>query len=410
MTAAVRAALLPHPPLLVPELGGGAASELEPLRAACRLAVEDVLAASGTLVIIGDGPVWGIAARAAVGSFLPYGAEVEVRLPEDRLWADLAALPEPHRLDELPLSLAIAAWLLARPGDAPRADADARPDGVQVAVADETPAAAGASTDVPHAGTDVRRAGDGGLHVAEADGRSAAAREPADPPHAGTGTRRAEQRHLRVADAGERSAAARASGEGPDAGPDVRQGERPDLRVAEAGEPPASAREARMAGPASGPGDQGAEAGDGKVPPLIACTVPATLGPRAAAAVGHALVEVAAVGGPVGVIAMADLSARRSAAAPGAHHPAAATFDAGIADALVRGDLDALARLDPVEAAELLVGGRAVLQALAGAMRGGARPAGRVLYDGAPYGVGYLVAVLTNLAAEAAPAAGTHAS
>ncbi|HEX6674102.1 MAG TPA: hypothetical protein VF486_03625 [Actinomycetes bacterium] len=342
-TAAVRAALLPHPPLLVPELGGGAAGELDPLRAACRLAVDDVLAASSALVIVGDGPVWGIAARAAVGSFHPYGADVEVRLPEERLWADLAALPEPHRLDELPLSLAIAAWLLTQPADARRTATDAE---------------------------------------------------------------QAEQRHLRVADAGERPTAVQA----PDDVPDARPGGRPDLRLAEADETPAPARASRAGGPAASPGDEAAEAVGGKVPPLIACTVPSTLGPRAAAAVGHALVEVAADAGPVGVLAMADLSARRSATAPGAHHPAAATFDAGVAGALVRGDLDALARLDPVEAGELLVGGRAVLQALAGAMRGGARPAGRVLYDQAPYGVGYLVAVLTNLAAEAAPAVGTHAS
>jgi len=361
VTAAVRAALLPHPPLLVPELGGGAAGELDPLRAACRLAVDDVLAASSALVIIGDGPVWGIAARAAAGSFLPYGADVEVRLPEERLWADLAALPEPHRLDELPLSLAIAAWLLAQPAGPPRAGPDLRPT---------------ATTGSP------------------------------DGPRAGADARRAEQRHLRVADAGERSATVRA----PSDAPDARHGGRPGLRVAEAGEVAASARASRAGGPAAGPGDEAAGAEGGKVPPLIACTVPSTLGPRAAAAVGHALVEVAADGGPVGVLAMADLSARRSAAAPGAHHPAAATFDTGVADALVRGDLDALARLDPVEAGELLVGGRAVLQALAGAMRGGARPAGRVLYDQAPYGVGYLVAVLTNLAAEAPPAAGTHAS
>ena len=125
--SAVRAALLPHPPLLLPELAGGVASELDPLRAACRKAVDDVLGASGALVVIGDGPVWGIAARAAVGSFQPYGAAVEVRLPEERLWADLPGLPEPHRLDELPLSLAIAAWLLAPPSGAAATSTPTRP-------------------------------------------------------------------------------------------------------------------------------------------------------------------------------------------------------------------------------------------------------------------------------------------
>jgi hypothetical protein len=284
---AVRAALLPHPPVLVPELAGRAADELDPLREACRLAVDGVLSASSALVVIGDGPVWGIAARSAVGSFHPYGADVEVRLPEDRLWADLSTLPEPRRLDVLPLSLAVAAWLLDRFADT-------------------------------------------------------------------------------------------SSG-------------RPRLRLAGEGPEPVPEHVATPTG--------------SKVPPLVACTVPATLGPGAATAVGRALVEVAANHGPVGVLAVGDLSARRSAAAPGAYHPAAAEFDARIADALVRGDLDALAGLDPADAAELLVGGRAVLQALAGAMRDGSRPTGEVLYDEAPYGVGYLVALLSSPDEPAAPGA-----
>jgi hypothetical protein len=251
---AARAALLPHPPLLVPDLAGAAAAELDPLRAACREALASVLAARPALVVLGDGPVWGLASPWAVGSFAPYGADVEVALPGSPLPLDLPGLPEPARLEELPLSLSVAAWLL------------------------------------------------GSLGVGQ----------------------------------------------------------------------------------------------------LAAATVPAALGPAAAAAVGKELARAAGAAGPVGVVAMGDLSARRTRGAPGWFHPAAAGFDAGVARALARGDLGALAALDPARAAELMAAGRPVLQALAGALAGARRVHGRILYDDAPYGVGYVVATL-------AVAAGTPA-
>ena len=60
----VAAAVLPHPPLLVPELAGAAAPELTPLRAACQEALATAAAADLT-IIIGDGPVWGVPAPSA---------------------------------------------------------------------------------------------------------------------------------------------------------------------------------------------------------------------------------------------------------------------------------------------------------------------------------------------------------
>jgi hypothetical protein len=60
----------------------------------------------------------------------------------------------------------------------------------------------------------------------------------------------------------------------------------------------------------------------------------------------------------------------------------------------LRGALER-AGLDLALAAELRVGGRVPLQVLAGAFEGAARASGRILYDDAPYGVGYLVGVLT---------------
>jgi hypothetical protein len=243
----VAAALLPHPPLLVPELAGGAAAELDPLREACRHALGDVLAAARTIVLVGDGPVWAVPGPIATGSFGPYGAAVEVSLPTLAGLAP-AGLPEPGRLEELPLSLAVAAFLLQT------------------------------------------------------------------------------------------------------------------LEV----------------GPAH----------------LAAATVPAALGPGAAAAIGRGLV-LGAGRGPLGLVVMADLSARRTERAPGAFHPAAAAFDASVAQALRAGRPSDLLDLEPGLAAELLVGGRVPLQVLAGAFQDVPGVRGRVLYEDAPYGVGYLVGVLT---------------
>src|SRR5919201_103496 len=136
----VAAAVLPHPPLLVPELAGAAAAELDPLRAACAEALAEVLAAASTTVLVGDGPAWGQPALGAVGSFRPYGVDVEARLPAvarvgsrpaDHAGAPQRAaapvtvgerdgLPEPAVLNRLPLSLAGGARLLGRPGGRPR--------------------------------------------------------------------------------------------------------------------------------------------------------------------------------------------------------------------------------------------------------------------------------------------------
>jgi hypothetical protein len=264
----VAAAVLPHPPLLVPELAGAAAPELTPLRAACQEALATVAAAADLTIIIGDGSVWGVPAPAAPGSFHPYGAEVSVALPA-LADLELPGLPPPAELTDLPLSLAVAAHLL---------------DGL-------------------------------------------------DPP--------------------------------------PRQ--------------------------------------------LFAASVPRSLGGRAAAAIGHVLGST----GRFGLVAMADLSACRTERAPGAFRPEAASFDARVGDAFRTGAPHHLLALDPTQSADLLVAGRVPLQVLAGAFEGppprSGRPdegrgdlqsgepgpdngglRGRVLYEDAPYGVGYLVALLTR--------------
>ena len=116
----VSAAVCPHPPLLIPEVAGGAAAELDDLRIAC-LAAIDQLADADALVIVGSGPTSGTRYDASAGgSFDPYGAR-GVRVGSG----------DPV----LPLSLAVGAWLVnqSKVADLPRSS-------MTVAV-DETPAA-----------------------------------------------------------------------------------------------------------------------------------------------------------------------------------------------------------------------------------------------------------------------------
>jgi hypothetical protein len=123
---------------------------------------------------------------------------------------------------------------------------------------------------------------------------------------------------------------------------------------------------------------------------------------------------------PIGVLVMGDGSACRSDPAPGGLDPRAGEFDAAVAKALAEVDTRALLALDRGLAAELVMAGRAPWQVLAAAAGGvavtggagtsdgvaaaggvaaggagvvGTRLAGEVLYDAAPYGVNYTVAV-----------------
>jgi hypothetical protein len=280
--APVAAAVLPHPPLLAPGLAGGAAAELDPLRAACRQALSAVVAATDVTILVGDGPAWGVPEPTAPGSFRPYGADVEVTLPA-LAGLHLPGLPPPARLVELPLSLAVAAHLLA--------DLDPPPTRLFAAT-------------VP---TSL------GPGAAAAIGRSLAAAARQEPV-AGPGTVISIGRTL-----------------------------------------PAAAH--RRAAP--GPETEGTAAGR------------------------------------VGLVAMADLSACRTDRAPGAFRTEAAGFDASVVAAFRTGQPERLLDLDPALAADLLVAGRVPLQVLAGAFGDVPAVHGQVLYDDAPYGVGYLVATLT---------------
>ncbi|GGR69735.1 hypothetical protein GCM10010169_11540 [Micromonospora fulviviridis] len=103
----VAAAVCPHPPLIVPELAGAAAPELDDLRAAADAAVARLLAADPEVILLlGAGPETERFGSADHGSLRPFGLDRQVRL-----WKVNCA-----GSDRLPLSLTIGAWLVNRSG------------------------------------------------------------------------------------------------------------------------------------------------------------------------------------------------------------------------------------------------------------------------------------------------------
>ncbi|MFJ2740160.1 class III extradiol dioxygenase subunit B-like domain-containing protein [Streptomyces sp. NPDC087440] len=93
----------------------------------------------------------------------------------------------------------------------------------------------------------------------------------------------------------------------------------------------------------------------------------------------------------VALLVMGDGSACRTLKAPGYLDERAEGFDADAARALGDADTEALLALDEDLAYVLKVSGRAPWQVLAGAAEGTGL-GGRLLYEEAPYGVGYFVA------------------
>jgi hypothetical protein len=94
---------------------------------------------------------------------------------------------------------------------------------------------------------------------------------------------------------------------------------------------------------------------------------------------------------PTALLVMGDGSARRSTAAPGYFDPRAEAFDRGIGEALRSGDGAAL-RVDGAEG--LLVAGTNAWAAASYAVED-RRWDAEVMYEDAPYGVGYFVAAWT---------------
>jgi len=102
----------------------------------------------------------------------------------------------------------------------------------------------------------------------------------------------------------------------------------------------------------------------------------------------------------VALLAMGDGSACRDPKAPGYLDPRSHAFDAGIERAVRAGDLEALLRIEPGLAAELLVTGRVAWQVLAGALAG-VPVETAVRYCDDPFGVAYLAASVSVRVREA---------
>jgi hypothetical protein len=109
---------------------------------------------------------------------------------------------------------------------------------------------------------------------------------------------------------------------------------------------------------------------------------------------GKLAAEAAADDEPVGLLVVGDGAATHSERAPGHLDERAGPFDAAVATALRGGDPAGLAALDPGLAGELMAGGRAPWQVLAGAAAG-RRWRGELAHSAAPFGVAYHVATWT---------------
>ncbi|MGW7416607.1 class III extradiol dioxygenase subunit B-like domain-containing protein [Streptomyces sp. NPDC054863] len=101
--------------------------------------------------------------------------------------------------------------------------------------------------------------------------------------------------------------------------------------------------------------------------------------------------EIAKRADRVALLVMGDGSACRTLKAPGYLDERAGSFDDAAARALGTADTAALLALDEDLASALKAAGRAPWQVLAGAGEGTGL-GGQLLYEGAPYGVGYFVA------------------
>jgi len=102
----IAAAVCPHPPVLVPELASGAASELDDVRAAALASVTGLVSMGpDRIIVVGTGTLPRPVDESAGGTLAGHG--VDIRAGGDDV--------------VLPLSLTIGAWLLDQAGwDGPR--------------------------------------------------------------------------------------------------------------------------------------------------------------------------------------------------------------------------------------------------------------------------------------------------
>ncbi|AUI57526.1 class III extradiol dioxygenase subunit B-like domain-containing protein [Amycolatopsis sp. BJA-103] len=100
-----RVAVLPQPPLLIPELAAGAADECAELREACLAAARSLTSASPDWVVVGAAAGAPAVPENASGSFRGFGVDLGVSLSR-------VTTPE----TELPLPALVAGWLREQGG------------------------------------------------------------------------------------------------------------------------------------------------------------------------------------------------------------------------------------------------------------------------------------------------------
>jgi hypothetical protein len=143
--------------MIIPEIAVGAADDLAPLRSACDAAVSTILAVEpDRVVVIGAGELVTDRDESAGGTFAPYGVDLHVGGDGS----------------ELPLSLAVGAWLLDRAGwSGPRTYSTGTPDvGGRVALLVMADGSAKRSTSAPGFLDDRAEAFDASIAAALAEG------------------------------------------------------------------------------------------------------------------------------------------------------------------------------------------------------------------------------------------------
>jgi aromatic ring-opening dioxygenase LigB subunit len=102
----VRAAVVPHPPLLVPELVAGTDADVTAVREACLAVATRLTSAAPRWLAVGTGPA-GVLGPDAAGTFAGFGVDVPVRMSDSA-----TSSPDPA----MPLSALVTAWLRENTG------------------------------------------------------------------------------------------------------------------------------------------------------------------------------------------------------------------------------------------------------------------------------------------------------
>jgi len=143
--------------MIIPEVAAGAADDLEYLRSACDAAISTLLALEpDRVVVIGAGDLDADRDESAGGTFAPYGVDLHVG----------------GEGSELPLSLAVGAWLLDRAGwSGPRTYSTGMPEvGGRVVLLVMADGSAKRSTSAPGFFDDRAEAFDASIAAALAEG------------------------------------------------------------------------------------------------------------------------------------------------------------------------------------------------------------------------------------------------